>query len=278
VIVAAVDDYACWKGSDPPNSPPPTKVHFWGQFTRDLEARFQPNGPVGHQYFDAPDFPSALAFVDDLRAFVLSKWPGVGENREETLNLLKLKWTLPSGQVMRLELCPDSHYAVACNVLAGPPPLAAALVEFEPSHRALFWEPEGASLIDIGISDGGREFVLLRVWVNDDEELDVARAFIRDLPPKASDDTGGVFELRGGAVVVAWSPCELADIVNANTPAALTALAKGPVHLIDIRGMAAMGAVLDLSPGSYQVTTGMHDPGGGSWSCVWCRLTKLAEA
>lgn len=55
VLVANLEDFEHWLGSEPFAPSRATELHFWSQFTSDLPEEWLPTGTTGHQYLASSD-------------------------------------------------------------------------------------------------------------------------------------------------------------------------------------------------------------------------------
>ena len=76
VIVANLDDFLQWRGSEPFNPSNATELHYWSPFTAELPQQWQPNGPSGHQYLPCAN---PVQTRESLMAFLTERWPGTSK-------------------------------------------------------------------------------------------------------------------------------------------------------------------------------------------------------
>ncbi len=110
VLVANLDDFEHWRGSDPLDSSRATELHYWSPFTSELPEQWHPSGPTGHQYLASAN-PSETR--EKLMSTLLNHWPGTTVDRTDgTWRAIR-----PDGRILNAALSPDSEYDSATRNL-----------------------------------------------------------------------------------------------------------------------------------------------------------------
>lgn len=256
VLVANLDDFEQWCGSEPFDSSKATELHYWSPFTSELPEQWRPNGPHGHQYL-ATSHPSEKR--EQLMSLVLNLWPGTTIDRTDATWRAKR----PDGKILNAALSPESEYDNAIRHLG-----AESIHHFGEGAIGYLWSAEpGMVRIDIGEK---RDFLVLSQVEFADDEADAQRAVDHAL--KASWHhvvRSSQYEVTFGPVVVAWSPNSARDLSKPISPND-TAPSR-PGRLLDL-ATGGSGALLWLEPGLYESTLQYHQE--GSWAISWCRLQR----
>jgi hypothetical protein len=257
VLVANLDDFAQWRGSEPLAAAMATELHYWSPFTAELPAEWQPNGPSGHQYLASAD-PARSR--EALIALVLERWPGTVVEHSDSV----WRATRPDGSVLHAALSPDSEYDGAIRNLD-----TEGLHRFGSGACAYLWSA-APGLVRVHL-DPARDSLLLSQVEFADDEVDAERAYDHALAAWSAPDASGLrYRVTSGPVVVAWSPNSAGDV-----PQPIRASDAGPSLpglLLDM-STAQSAALVWLKPGVYASTLGYHD--GGSWAVSWCLLSRV---
>lgn len=259
VLVANLDDFQQWRGSEPFDQAEATELHFWSPFTDQLPQQWQPNGPNGHQYLACP-YPAAQREL--LMSVILEQWPGTLIDRSSDT------WsaTRPGGRTLKAALSPDSEYDRAIRNFE-----TESIHHFGHDASAYLWEASpGMVRISVDIT---RNFLLLsQVEFADDEEGE--RLAHEHALGAGFDDTvsGAHYRITSGPVVVAWSPNSAGDLASPLSRS--DAGPSLPGVLLDM-STCTSGALLWLEPGLYKSSAKYHK--GESWAVSWCWLQRVDQ-
>lgn len=259
VLVANLDDFEHWCGSDPFDSSRATELHYWSPFTSELSEQWHPNGPNGHQYLASAN-PSKTR--EALMSMLLRLWPGTTIDRNDGT----WRATRPDGRILNAALSPDSEYDRAIRNLG-----ADGVYRFGSDAIGYLWSAApGTVRIDI---DEQRDFLLLSQVEFADDEVEAQRGHEHALRADWCHASPGTqYRVTLGPVVVAWSPNSARDISRpisrVDTSPSL------PGMLLDMTTDGS-GALLWLEPGLYQSTLQYHEE--DSWTVSWCRLQRIDE-
>lgn len=310
-MLADLPDYAQWTGAAPYTElrkaseklAAATKdrmatVHYWGQFTDRLPAPFTADG--GHQYITCATEDEALAKLGELSRAVKAKFPNVeiSEDDEQTHFLL----TEGDDEAeMWAELSPKSEYDASWQAHSED---ESWVHEFGKKARALFWDIGGPGVADVGVSADGDEIVLMRSWVDEEEDEAKARSLVD--APTETEESGGEITIPSGKAIVIWSPVAPFQLEGLSGPDDLAKLGDdGKAPELDTELIGGVGTVIKVKPGRWVVTLGSTDDDDddlgdeeadediddedmddeddanedeASWSCRWCRLKWVGEA
>lgn len=259
VLVANLNDFVHWTGTEPYDSARATELHYWSPFTSELPEQWHPNGPTGHQYLASAN-PSGAR--DKLMSVLLARWPGTTVDRAETT------WRAirPDGRVLNAALSPASEYDSAIRNLD-----TDDIHQFGEGAVSYLWSA-APGMVRINV-DEKRDFLLLSQIEFADDEHDAQKAYDHALmasrpgvPPTRR------YRVTLGPVVVAWAPNSAGDLSRAIGHADTGPSCPGV--LLDM-ATAGSGAVLWLEPGLYESTLQYHEE--GSWAISWCRLQRVDE-
>lgn len=259
VLVANLEDFNQWCGSEPFAAAAATELHFWSPFTAQLPAAWQPNGPTGHQYLASADVSAAR---ERLMSVLLAQWPGTTVDRSQET----WRATLPDGRTLSAALYPDSEYDRATRDLG-----ADAIHRFGIDACTYLWSA-APGMVRIALPTSRDVLLLSQVEFCDDEEaFQTAHSYAQQADRNHADATQQV-KVTAGPVVVAWSPNSASDL-----PAPLDPAVVGPALpgvLLDF-STDASGALLWLDPGLYESTLHYHEQDG--WAVSWCRLRRIGR-
>lgn len=258
VLVANLDDFEQWFGSEPFAPSMATELHYWSQFTSDLPEEWRPTGAAGHQYLASSDPAKSRESLMDL---LVERWPGTLFQRGDGT----WRATRPDGRTLNAALAPDSEYDSATRDMG-----ADHVHRFGQGGMGYLWSASpGLVRIDV---DEKRDFLLLTQIEFANDERDVQKAHDYALAANLlSDKPGTQYRVTSGPVVVAWSPNSVRDVSNR-----LHGTDTGPSFpgkLLDM-STEASGALLWLEPGLYQATPHYHEDDGWAVSC--CRLQRIS--
>lgn len=255
VLVANLDDFLQWHGSDAIDPALATELLYYSPFTGELPQNWQPNGPTGHQYLASADPAKSR---DELIAFMLAHWPGTVVDRSHS------QWhvTRPDGRVLRVALSPDSEYDRATRHLGNE-----SVHAYGDGASAYLWSAIPGR---VRVRAARDTLLLSQVEFADDQE-EAERAHQRAAALGAAAEPGSLaYRVSHGPVVVAWSPNSVRDLRE--PIAAADAGRDRPGKLLDL-AFAQSGALIWLEPGIYTSTMGYHEQ--DNYGIAWCRLRRL---
>jgi hypothetical protein len=257
VIVANLDDFLEWRGSEPLNPSSATELHYWSPFTAELPQQWQPNGPSGHQYLPCAD---PVQTRESLTALLTERWPGTKVDRSNST----WRAVRPDGRVLNAALSPDSEYDRAIRDLG-----ADGIHTYSRGASAYLWSTcPGMVRIDI---DETRRYMLLSQVEYADDETDAQVAYTHALSaPHGHVQPSQQYQITEGPIVVAWAPNSARDWSTSRSSMETTCALPGKLLDLSTDGS---GALLWLEPGVYQSTLQYHEE--GSWAVSWCRLQRL---
>ncbi|HEX7602486.1 MAG TPA: hypothetical protein VF316_12810, partial [Polyangiaceae bacterium] len=245
-------------------------LHYWGQFTDKLPAPFKAEG--GHHYLTHATEEEARAKLAELCRAAKLKLPTVEitEDDEQTHFLLSSE---DDEEEMWAELSPKSEYDASWQANAEE----ESWIHAFGGVRGLFWDVGGPGVADVGVSADGTEIVLVRSWVDEDEDEEEVRALVD--APSEREVPGGEVSIPSGKAVVIWSPIAPFQLTGLEGPDELAKLgdAETPPEL-DTELIGGVGTVLRVKPGRWIITTASTDEDESSWSCRWIRLRWVGEA
>lgn len=258
VIVANLNDFLQWRGSEPFDPSSATELHYWSPFTAELPQQWQPKGPSGHQYLPCANPVQAR---ESLISLLVERWPGTEVNRSYST------WCAvrPDGRALNAALSPDSEYDRAIRDLG-----ADGVHIYSRGASGYLWSASpGMVRIDI---DETRRYLLLSQVEHSDDETDAQVAYSHALgAPYDHLQPSQRYQITEGPIVVSWAPNSAHDW---STPRKLMeTTCELPGRLLDL-STGSSGALLWLEPGAYQSTLQYHEE--GSWAVSWCRLQRLA--
>ncbi|WP_426318617.1 hypothetical protein [Pseudoduganella sp. R-43] len=257
VLVANLDDFAHWRGSEPFDASMATELHYWSPFTSELPEQWQPNGPNGHQYLAASN-PSEAR--EQLMSLVLDLWPGTVIERTEPTWRAKR----PDGKVLNVALSPDSEYDNATRNFD-----AERVHHFGEGASGYLWSA-APGMVRMDLVETRDCLVLSQVEFADDDQ-DAQRAVDHALSADWRHIAPALqYEVTAGPVVVAWSPNSARDLSKPVSHGDATPTSPG--LLLDL-ATGGSGALLWLAPGLYESTLQYHEE--GSWAISWCRLQRV---
>ncbi len=293
VMLADLPDFGQWTGAAPypelrklsPKFAESTKdrmrtLHYWGQFTDKLPAPFAAEG--GHQYVECATEEEAQAKLAELCRVVKEKLPKVeiSEDEEQTHFLLPGD---DDDEQMWAELAPKSEYDASWQAHEGDESWVHA---YGKTAKALFWDVGGPGVADVGVSADGTEIVLVRSWVDEDEDEESVKALVD--APSESEEPAGEFSIPSGKALVVWSPIAPFQLTGMNGPDDLLKLGDaGDPPELDTEMIGGVGTVLRVKPGRWVVSIASTDDDDddddddedddddddeSSWSCRWMRL------
>lgn len=279
VLVADVDGYAKWLGATPiaklraiPNLPDSMKerlparrtLHYWGQFSDELPSPFTQAG--GHRYLECASEEEARAKLAELRDAVCAS----GDVKvSEAPHGDELHFVRKDQRQLWAELAPKSAYDEAWQ---SPDADEAWVHRVGPDAKGLFWAMEGSGVADVGVTADRDEIVLVRAWLGEaeDEQVAAARALV-DAPREDEAESDATIDLPSGMGVFVWSPLAPFDLAGVAGPAALrSAIADSDVLPLSTKSLDDVGLAMRVAAGRYGVRLGRHEDDG--WSCHWCRL------
>jgi hypothetical protein len=256
VIVANLDDFLQWRGSEPFNPLSATELHYWSPFTAELPQEWQPNGPSGHQYLSCS---TPVQTRESLMTLLTERWPGTKVDRSNGT----WRATRPDGRVLNAALSPDSEYDRAIRDLG-----ADGVHVYSRGASGYLWSASpGMVRIDI---DETRRYLLLSQVEYADDETDAQVAYTHAV--SASYDhvqPSQQYQITEGPIVVAWAANSAGDWSTSRSSRETTSALPGKLLDLSTDGS---GALLWLEPGVYQSTLQYHDE--GSWAVSWCRLQR----
>ena len=257
ILVANLDDFLQWHGSDPIDPALATELHYYSPFTGELPEAWQPNGPTGHQYLASTD-PAKRR--DELIAWMLARWPGTEVDRSRP----QWRATRPDGRVLRVGLSPDSEYDRAIRNLGDE-----GVHAYGDGAAAYLWS-SASTPVRIHLGAARDTLLLSRVEFADDND-EAERAHDRALALGAASSPNGLrYRVSGGAVVVTWSPNSMGDL---RQPIAAADTDRDcPVKLLDL-SLEESGALVWLEPGMYGSMLGYHEQ--DNYGVEWCLLRRL---
>jgi hypothetical protein len=257
VLVANLDDFLQWHGSDAIDPALATQLHYYSPFTGELPESWQPNGPAGHQYLASANPAKSR---EALMALVLARWPGTDIDRSRS------QWhaTRPDGRVLRAALWPNSEYDRAIRHFGDE-----GIHSFGNKASAYLWD---ALSVPVRIYLGAaRDTLLLSSVEFADDEEEAERAYARVLALDTPLETGSLrYHVGDGPVVVAWSPNSVHDLQR---PIGTGDTGRDrPGMLLDM-AREESGALVWLEPGSYASSRGYHEE--DNYGVAWCLLQRL---
>ncbi|MES2017667.1 MAG: hypothetical protein V4484_14345 [Pseudomonadota bacterium] len=259
VLVANLDDFQRWHGSDPLDRASATELHYWSQFTAELPEQWHPNGRAGHQYLATAD-PSACR--DALMSMLVERWPGTTVDRSNG----SWRATLPDGRLLHAALSPDSEYERAIRDLG-----SEAIHHFGSSAMGYLWSA-APGVVRITLAEQ-RDLLLLSQVEYADDDVDEQAAHAHALTADLSQAAPGIqYRVTCGPVVVAWSPNSVRDLSRPIDSADTGPSAPG--LLLDM-ATDGSGALLWLAPGLYRSTLQYHEQ--DSWAVSCCRLQRVDD-
>ncbi len=259
VLVANLDDFEHWRGSDPLDSSRATELHYWSPFTSELPEQWHPSGPTGHQYLASAN-PSETR--EKLMSTLLNHWPGTTVDRTDgTWRAIR-----PDGRILNAALSPDSEYDSATRNLGDD-----GIHCFGSGAIGYLWSV-APGMVRINI-DEKRDFLLLSQVEFADDDVGAQKAHEHALRADWCHAVpGNQYCVTLGPVVVAWSPNSARDI---SRPISRVDTAPSlPGMLLDM-ATDGSGALLWLEPGLYQSTLQYHEQ--DNWAVSWCRLQRVDE-
>jgi hypothetical protein len=198
---------------------------------------------------------------------------------------------------MWAELSPKSEYDASWQAHSDD---ESWVHEFGNEARALFWELGGPGVVEVGVSSDGGEIVLMRSWVDEEEDEAKARALV-DASGEA-EEAGGELTIPSGKAIVIWSSVAPFHLEGLSGPDDLAKLGDdGKVPELATELIGGVGTVIKVKPGRWVVTLGSTEnddddlgdeetgdegddededdanDGEASWSCRWCRLKWVSE-
>jgi hypothetical protein len=283
-----------WRGSDEIWDDAATfRVHYYGPLVAKLPSSFQPRGASEwHQHRCVAGIEAARTYVRELRAAAERLEPALTMREQKTMTPEQIR-TMAAGKVedwlvawrdhmehgvdfyagkervLHVDAAPDSDYARACEALEED----AAVVTFGPggSCRGLVWELEGAGTADI--AQGRDGFLLMRSRIDEEGKFE---STARDWALRSTDEEEEVAaaSFPSGCVAVVWAPVAASD-VTAKTSASVAIPLREAAHLqpplqLAQPGIAGVGLLLRVTPGTYRVMCGAHED--DEWSCRWARF------
>lgn len=256
VLVANLEDFLQWHGSEAIDPALATELHYYSPFTGELPDSWQPNGPTGHQYLASPD-PAKRR--DELIAWMLARWPGT------TVDRSRAQWraTRPDGRMLRVGLSPDSEYERAIRHLGDE-----GVHAYGDGAAAYFWSSASTPVrIHLGAA---RDMLLLSKIEFADDNEEAERAHDRSLALGAASSADGLrYRVSAGPVVVAWSPNSARDLQR--SIAAEETGRDRPGILLDL-SLEESGALVWLEPGIYASALGYHEE--DNYGVEWCLLRR----
>ena len=258
VLVANVDDFLHWHGSEPLSPEHATALHFWSPFTGELPLEFQPDGPAGHQYLASAE-PDVLR--KRLMAAIEEQWPGtVVDRQQETWVAVR-----PDGRRLNAALWPDSEYDRAHTGM-----VLERVHQFGQGQACYLWGIEPGR-VRVSVDSARNCLLIAQVnYADNDADADAAYAFVLANPP--ADGSALRYRISKGAVVVAWSPNSIRG-----TTTAIDRLALGPATpgaLIDF-DTGSSAVALWIEPGEYESSLSYHEH--DRWGVSWCRLQRVSD-
>jgi len=304
ILVADLEDYLSWNGSQPSGDEDSVHVvRFYGPLVRRLPAKFQPQGAEEwHQSARVTTLAAARTYAQELTAAVTALEPAVVQRAQLPMDFDEHEARLEAAadkaddsyraavedyrkawrdhreqgvdfsegeeRVLHFDIQPDTDYDRGCDALKG----SAARIGFGSNRHGVLWEFEGSGTADVALADDRASFLLLQTWVDEESAESAARAHVTGAPVEQSV---AEVELLSGRAIAAWSALGSdAFAANGDAGASLRAAAERepPVQstALDERDVAT---VLRVRPGVYRVACGMHKAEG--WSCHWARFTRL---
>jgi hypothetical protein len=257
IIVANLDDFLQWRGSEPFSQSSATELHYWSPFTAELPHEWQPNGPSGHQYLPCID-PAQTREL--LMAVLTERFPGTKVDRSNST----WRAVRPDGRVLNAALSPESEYDRASRDLG-----ADSVHIYGPGASGYLWSASpGMVRIDI---DETRRYLLLSQVEYADDETDAQVAYKHALSSSYDHvKPSQQYQITEGPTVVAWAPNSARDWSMSRRSIETTCALPG--QLLDL-STDGSGALLWLEPGVYRSTLQYHEE--GSWAVSWCRLQRL---
>lgn len=257
VIVADLDDFLQWRGSEPFDSSSATELPYWSPFTAELPQQWQPNGPSGHQYLTCAN---PVQTRESLMALLTERWPGTKVDcSDSTWRAIR-----PDGSILNAALSPDSEYDRAIRDL-GPDGVHI----YGRNASGYLWSVQ-PGVVRIDIDETRCYLVLSQVeYADDDTEAQVAYTHALSAPHNHVQPSQQ-YQITEGPIVVAWSPNSARDWATSRNSMDTTSALPGKLINLSTDGS---GALLWLESGVYQSTLQYHEE--GSWAVSWCRLQRL---
>jgi len=260
VLVANLEDFLQWHGSELLDPSSATELHYWSSFTAELPQQWQPNGPSGHQYLACAN---PIQARESLMALLTERWPGTKVDRSDST----WRAVRPDGKALNAALSPDSEYDRAIRDLG-----ADGVHPYAQGASAYLWSAR-PGMVRIDIDQTRRHMMLSQVEYADDD-TDVQAAYMHALnAPHDHVQPSQQYQITEGPIVVAWAPNSARDGPISKSSMGTTCSLPG--RLLDL-STAGSGALLWLEPGHYQSTLHYHEE--GNWAVSSCRLQRLSPA
>ena len=253
VLVANATDFEQWYGNEALPEASRSELHFWSPFTGELPARFQPQGPAGHQYLPS-QAPAALR--EELIAELLALWPDTQVDRTSDTWVA----TRPDGRKLQAVLEPSSEYSIATRDLG-----SEAVHHYGSGASCFLWSIE-PGLVRIAIDERRERLHLAQVaFADGNSEAETAYAHALS---EAGEPSELQYRITPGSAVALWSP----QSIRALPRDARFRCGPGETpRLLDL-ATAGSGAAFWLEPGEYQPFTGYHE--SPTWGVDWCTLRR----
>jgi hypothetical protein len=257
VIVANLEDFLQWRGSEPFSPSSATELHYWSSFTAELPQQWQPNGPSGHQYLLCAN---PIRARESLISLLIERWPGTKVDRgNSTWQAVR-----PDGRVLNVALSPDSEYDRAVRDLG-----TDGVHIYSRGASGYLWSA-GPGMVRIDIDETRRCLLLSQVeYAADEADAQVAYAHALSAPYDHVQPSQQ-YKITEGPIVVAWAPNSARDWSTSRSSIETTCALPGKLLDLSTDGS---GALLLLEPGVYQSTLHYHEE--GSWAVSWCQLQRL---
>jgi hypothetical protein len=256
VIVANLEDFKHWTGSNPLPVQERERLHLWGAFTHELPEKFRPEGPAGHQFVPAGSLPELLALREELLRYIKDRWPrtAVSGDMLET-SVVRRR----DGKQLQVHLEPTGEYDRCIRDLYD-----LKLHTFDGGRRCVVFSVV-PGLVDIHKSASARRLELSQTFFLQDEKderqpLERVRGI--SLPDAGP---GPTFEVTDGPVVISWAPNSYGDQRGELKRPAL----DEPGMLLDL-ATGGSGALLSIELGSYRIAHGEEE--NSRWGVRWCVL------
>jgi hypothetical protein len=257
VLVANLEDFEQWRGSESLTAAQATELHYWSPFTGELPEQWQPNGPVGHQYLACAN-PAEMRVM--LMSVVQQLWPGTRIERGQTWRAIR-----PDGRTLNASLSPASEYDIAIRHLGDQ-----GVHQYGQAAAAYLWSVM-PGIVYLDLDEHRNHVMMIQIeYANDDADEDAALGYAVTAGWQ-QPDAGEQYRVTGGPVIIAWSPNNAGDLirpVNADDAAPYL-----PGKLLDVSSDAS-AALIWLEPGWYQSGLNYHEE--GSWAVSWCRLQRMS--